>query len=232
MRQFGGKHMVLDVIATSPLTQVAQEAERRRIARELHDGVVQSLTALVQDLEYFRRRRLSSEGEISQDMTQHLETWQEMARDSLLSMRETLGELRHSPKPDLAMEASVQALLTELRAVGYTITFECADWPAYLPHEYASNLYSIIREALTNICKHAHASKISIFMFSDEGLLHVSVIDNGVGMSTRVPVCSENGYHQGLIGFHERATLLGGHISIESAPDRGTRIDVSVPQPR
>ncbi len=223
--------MVLDV-NTSPLTQVAQEAERRRIARELHDGVVQSLTALVKDLEYFRKRRLSSEGEIAQDMTQHLETWQEMARDSLLSMRETLGELRHSPKPDFAMEASVQTLLTELREVGYTVTFECEDWPEYLPYEHASNLYSIIREALTNIRKHAHASKISVFMFSDEGLLHVSVIDNGVGIARHAPVRSENGYHQGLIGLRERAAVLGGHLSIESAPERGTRIDVSVPLPR
>ncbi len=223
--------MVLDV-DSSPLTRVAQEAERRRIARELHDGVVQSLTALVKDLEYFRKRRLSSDGEINQDMTEHLETWQEMARDSLLSMRETLGELRHSSKPDFAMEASVQILLTELHAAGYTIIFECEDWPEYLPHEYASNLYSIIRESLTNICKHAHASKISVFMFSDEGLLHISIIDNGVGMSKHAPVCSENGYHQGLIGLRERATELDGHLSIESAPNRGTRIDVSVPQPR
>jgi signal transduction histidine kinase len=222
--------MVLDV-DSSPLTRVAQEAERRRIARELHDGVVQSLTALVKDLEYFRKRRLSSDGEIGQDMTQRLETWQEMARDSLLSMRETLGELRHPSKPDFAMEASVQILLTELEAAGYTVIFECEDWPAYLSHEYASNLYFIIRESLTNICKHAQASNISVFMFSDEGLLHVSIIDNGVGISKHAPMGSENGYHQGLIGLRERATELGGHLSIESAPGRGTRIDVSVPQP-
>jgi two-component system sensor histidine kinase UhpB len=164
-------------------------------------------------------------------MTQHLETWQEMARDSLLSMRETLGELRHSSKPDFAMEASVQILLTELEAAGYTVIFECEDWPAYLSHEYASNLYFIIRESLTNICKHAQASNISVFMFSDEGLLHVSIIDNGVGISKHAPMGSENGYHQGLIGLRERATELGGHLSIESAPGRGTRIDVSVPQP-
>ena len=128
--------MVLDV-GDSPLTRVAQEAERRRIARELHDGVVQSLTALVKDLEYFRKRRLSPEGEVYQDVTQRLEAWQELARDSLLSMRETLGELRHSPKPDFAMESSVQKLLDELCSVGYTITFECEDWPANLPYDYA-----------------------------------------------------------------------------------------------
>ena len=222
--------MVLDV-GDSPLTRVAQEAERRRIARELHDGVVQSLTALVKDLEYFRKRRLSTEGEISQDVTQRLEAWQEMARDSLLSMRETLGELRHAPKPDFAMEASVQKLLDELCSVGYTITFECEDWPTNLPYDYESNLYYIIRESLTNICKHAHASKISIFMFSDEGQLHVSVIDNGVGMGLSTPIHSENGYHQGLIGLRERADMLGGRLTIVSAPDRGTRIDVEVPLP-
>ena len=222
--------MVLDV-GDSPLTRVAREAERRRIARELHDGVVQSLTALVKDLEYFRKRRLSTEGEISQDVTQRLEAWQEMARDSLLSMRETLGELRHTPKPDFAMEASVQKLLDELCSVGYTITFECEDWPTNLTYEYEANLYYIIRESLTNICKHAHASKISIFMFSDEGLLHVSVIDNGVGMGLSTPIHSENGYHQGLIGLRERADMLGGRLTIVSAPDRGTRIDVEVPLP-
>jgi signal transduction histidine kinase len=229
MRQLGGKYMVLDV-GDSPLTRVAQDAERRRIARELHDGVVQSLTALVKDLEYFRKRRLSTEGEVYQDVTQRLEAWQEMARDSLLSMRETLGELRHSPKSDFAMESSVQKLLDELCSVGYTIVFECEDWPE-LPYDYSSNLYYIIRESLTNICKHAHASKISIFMFSDEGLLHVSVIDNGVGMGLSAPIHSENGYHQGLIGLRERADMLGGRLSIVSAPDRGTRIDVEVPFP-
>ena len=130
------------------MTYGVQEAERRRIARELHDGVVQSLTALVKDLEYFRKRR--SEIETYQDVTQRLEAWQEMARDSLLSMRETLGELRHAPKSDFAMETSIQTLLTELCSVGYTVVFECEDWPEHLPYEYASNLYYIIRESLTN----------------------------------------------------------------------------------
>lgn len=222
--------MVLDV-GDSPLTRVAQEAERRRIARDLHDGVVQSLTALVKDLEYFRKRRLSTDGETSQDVTQRLEAWQEMARDSLLSMRETLGELRHSPKPSFPIESSVRILLAELDSLGYTVVFDCEDWPENLPYEYASNLYYIIRESLTNICKHAHASKINVFMFSDEGMLHVSVIDNGVGMDISTPMRAEKGYQQGLIGLHERADLLGGELSIESAPDRGTRIDVAVPLP-
>src|SRR6266487_3150844 len=161
----------------SPLTRFAQDAERRRIARELHDSVVQSLTALVADLEYFRTRRLSAGGETNQEVAQKLETWQELAR------------------------------------------------------EYTSNLYAIIRESVTNICKHAHASKISVFMFSHEGQLHVSVADNGVGIPEPAAMYTKDGYHQGLIGLRERAAALEGLCSIESAPGRGTRVDVVIPLP-
>ncbi|HYU73027.1 MAG TPA: sensor histidine kinase [Ktedonobacteraceae bacterium] len=215
----------------SPLTRFAQDAERRRIARELHDGVVQSLTALVTDLEYFRTRRLSAGGETNQEVAQKLETWQELARDSLLSMRETLGGLRHHTGPDSGIESSVYTLLAQLSAAGYTVTYECDDWPDSLPHEYASNLYAIIRESLTNICKHAHASKISVFMFSHEGQLHVSVADNGVGIPEPAAMYTKDGYHQGLIGLRERAAALEGLCSIESAPGRGTRVDVVIPLP-
>src|SRR5256884_3584624 len=84
-------------VLDSPSIRLAQEAERRRIARELHDGVVQSLTALVADLEYFRTRYLSANEEIGQNgqkIAEKVETWQELARDSLTSMRQALGGLR------------------------------------------------------------------------------------------------------------------------------------------
>src|SRR2546428_14155318 len=87
---------MLDVL-DSPVTRLAQEAERRRIARELHDGVVQSLTALVADLEYFRTRYPSADEEISQNgqrIAEKVETWQELARDSLTSIGKALGGLR------------------------------------------------------------------------------------------------------------------------------------------
>jgi len=234
-------------VTNSPLTRFAQEAERRRIARELHDGVVQSLTALVADLDYFRTYQLATNrenGKASQDVASKLETWQELARDSLTSMRQTLGGLRTQGNLDLGLETSVQSLLNELRDANYTVTCEYTDWPSMLPFEYTSNLYCIIREALTNIRKHAQASHVTLFLFSHEGRLHMSIGDNGVGIhaeghaegrteihTASVTTLVRSGWQQGLIGLRERTQHLSGRLTIESSQGKGTRVDIDVPLP-
>jgi signal transduction histidine kinase len=222
---------MLDVL-DSPATRFAQEAERRRIARELHDGVVQSLTALVADLEYFRTRCLPTIGQTSREVAQKVEIWQELARDSLISMRQALGGLRTPSELDLDLEHAIQVILNELCDASYSVVLECDDWPTSLPLEYTSNIYYIVREAVTNICKHAKASSINICMFSFEGHLHISISDDGMGMKEQIVITrANNGYHQGLIGLRERATLLNGRLTIESAQGRGTRVDVDIPLP-
>src|SRR2546430_16011489 len=88
----GGRMKMLEVMDTS-ITYSVQEAERRRIARELHDGVVQSLTALLADLEYFRTCRLGEDGGATQEVAVKVATWQDLARDCLVSMRQALSGL-------------------------------------------------------------------------------------------------------------------------------------------
>ena len=233
--------------------RLAREAERRRIARDLHDGVVQSLTALVADLEYFRTRCLSAHVGNSSQFAEKVETWQELARESLDSMRQALGSLRDAHDHDASaaqpagiydLPYAIEALLAKMRSAGYRVEFECDDWPTLLPGEYTSNLYSIVREALTNISKHADATRISVSLFCFESRLFLSIADDGVGM-TRNPSSSsslsglpslpagrqQSGYHQGLIGMRERAALLGGQLTVESRPSRGTRIDIDIPLP-
>ena len=233
-------------IADTSLTRFAQEVERRRIARDLHDNVVQSLTALVADIEFFTRQFAHNGSETNQEVEEKLEAWQELARDSLTSMRQTLGDLRSSSFEN-GLEQAISKLLGDFHDAGYTLTYECTDIPTLLPPEYTMHLYSIVREALTNISKHAQASHISVFLFTHEERLHLSIADNGVGMKkaratqgtnsttnkthiqqTHTP----NGYQQGMLGMQERAMLLGGQFSIESKSERGTRIDVNVPLPR
>jgi len=222
---------MLNVLET-PDTRFAQETERLRIARELHDSAVQSLTALVADLEYFRTRCLSTTNSANREVAAKVETWQELARDSLISMRQTLGGLRSHTDLDFDLEPAIATTLTELRAAGYHVVYECTDWPTILPFEYTSNLYCIVREALTNICKHAQASIIRIYMFTYEEYLHISIGDDGIGMKVQAPpTTTHSGYHQGIIGMRERAVLLRGQLSIESTSARGTRIDIDVPAP-
>ena len=214
----------------SPITRQVQDAERRRIARDLHDGVVQSLTALLADLEYFRVRQLAASGEAGQQVAERIETWQALARESLASMRNALGGLRMPAELELGLEHSLEMLLTSLRDAGYRVVCECEDWPAVLPREISSNIYSIVREALTNIEKHASASTISVSMFSYEGHLYISIADDGRGMAKDAPgVVRGSGYHQGIMGMKERAALLGGRVTIDSVRGRGTRVDIDVP---
>ena len=222
----------LDAVDTQA-TRMVQEAERQRIARELHDGVVQSLTALVADLEYFRTRYLSANeenGQNGQKIAEKVETWQELARDSLTSMRQALGGLRTPSELDRGLEYALEGLLRQMQSAGYRVEFECEDWLALLPFEYTSNIYYIVREALTNIYKHAKASTISICMFSFEGHIYISIADDGKGMAKGASLASRgSGYHQGVIGMRERAALLGGRVTLDSVPGKGTRVDIDIP---
>ncbi len=222
---------MLDVLE-SPDTRFAQETERRRIARELHDSAVQSLTALIADLEYFHTRCLTTTNQSNHEVAAKVETWQELARDSLISMRQTLGGLRSHTDLDFGLEPAIAPILAELREAGYHVVYECTDWPTILPFEYTSNLYCIVREALNNICKHSQASTIRVYLFTYEGYLHISIGDDGIGMLAQsTPTTAHSGYHQGLVGMRERAALLRGRLSIESTAGRGTRIDIDVPLP-
>jgi len=223
---------MLDVLV-SPSIRLAQEAERRRIARELHDGVLQSLTSLVADLEYFQTRYLPTIDQTSRGVAEKVASWQELARDSLTSMRQALGGLRQPGDLEFGLEYAIQVVLTELREAGYTVVFEWNNWPVQLPLEYTSNIYYIVHEALTNIGKHANATSINVCMFCFEDHLYVSISDDGIGMKKQSVVAHTNGgYQQGLIGMRERAALLNGQLTIESPQGKGTRVNVDIPVAR
>lgn len=226
---------MLDVLHPSEMS-FAQEVERRRLARELHDSAIQSLTALVADLEYFRARFVPTPGEINTQLAEKVEIWQELARESLDSMRRVLGGLRTMPGLDAGLPRAVEALLAKMQSDYVRVEFECEDWPALLSDEQTAHIYAIVREVLTNISKHANAKVIRVCMFSFDRNLHMSITDDGVGMPlasvAHRGMCQKNGYEQGIVAMQERATLLGGHITLESRPGQGTRVDLEVPLPR
>ena len=222
---------MLDVL-DSPITHLVQDAERRRLARDLHDSVVQSLTALVADLDYFRLRQLAVSDEADRRVAERVETWQALARESLVAIREALGGLRLPAEVDLGLESSLEILVASLRNAGYRVECECEDWPAALPGDVTTNVYYIVREALTNIEKHAQATSIHICMFNYEGHVHISIADDGRGIRQDGLVTSGgSGYHQGIMGMKERVALLGGRVTFDSAPGRGTRVDIDIPLP-
>lgn len=216
-------------VLDSPSIRLAQQAERLRIARELHDNVVQSLSALIADLEHFQTRHLPTLDQTNLAVATKVATWQELARESLTSLRQVLGELRQSGELDFGLEYAIQVFLSELQEVGYAVVFECDNWPDQLPAEYTSHIYYIVREALTNISKHAHATSITVRMFAFENHLHISIRDDGVGMNKQcIAAHMYSGFQQGLVGIRERVILLNGQLTIESLEGRGTRVDVEI----
>ena len=125
---------MLTVLESSTI-RLAQEAERRRIARELHDSVVQSLTVLVADLEYFQTRQLPTLDQTGDAVAEKVAAWQELACDSLTSMRRALSGLRQPGELDFGLEYSIQLVLSELQEAGYTVVFNCDNWPDQLPRD-------------------------------------------------------------------------------------------------
>ncbi|HTK08105.1 MAG TPA: sensor histidine kinase [Ktedonobacteraceae bacterium] len=218
-------------ISDVSLTRVAQEAERRRIARELHDGAIQSLSALLTDLEHFRRHQPADSSADIQQLDEMVERWQDLARTSLLSMRQTLEGLRSHSDAEFDLLALIRSLQEDMQRLGYTVNLDVSGWPLALPFVYSSQLYYCIHEAVTNIRKHAQATQIDLFLFTDEEMLHVSVIDNGIGLSASLPHSVQAGSQQGLIGLQERVALLGGRLSLTSEPAQGTRVDIAIPLP-
>ncbi len=222
---------MLEIVDT-PATHLAQLAERQRIARELHDGVVQSLCALVADLECFQGRKLAASNEADPRVVEKVQMWQSLARESLTSIRETLGTLRASSGLTADLPHALETLLLAMQDAGYHVEFECSEWPPRLTADYESHIYAIVREALTNISKHAHASCVRLNMFLFENRLYISITDDGVGIQQR-PGAQRggSGYSLGIVGMRERAALLGGSVTLESAEGKGTRVDIEIPPP-
>jgi two-component system sensor histidine kinase UhpB len=186
-----------------------QEAERLRIARELHDEVGQTLTAIVLQLE--RAARETGAAEVAEA--------REGARQTLEDVREIARRLRPEALDDLGLASALAALTvgvsrrTRLRVERHV----AAGLPA-LAAEEELVIYRVAQEALTNVARHSGATAAIVQLRSDDGKVELIVQDDGRGFD---PAAREG---SGLLGMRERAVLVGATLSIESAETRGTRI--------
>ena len=202
----------------------AQEAERRRIARELHDETAQTLTSLLVGL-----RRV----EESQDLGQArgaASTLRELVFAALDGVQRMARGLRPSVLDDLGLEEALERLGLEVsRAHGFVVDLH-ATGPRLprLPEALEIALYRMAQEALTNASKHASPKAVSIVIHRSSTEVRLVVEDDGKGFDVSEAF---SGTQLGLVGMRERAHLVGGSMTIESAPGNGTTICVSVPFP-
>jgi signal transduction histidine kinase len=198
----------------------AQELERRRLARELHDETGQALTSILLSLKALEERL---EGEETRGAAHEV---RELVVSTLQDVRRLAVELRPSALDDFGLVAALERLTQSFsEQTGIAVDFEAA-LPERLPDDVETALYRIVQECLTNVVKHARARRVSVLLRRRDGSIAAVVEDDGAGFD---PAAGREGGF-GLVGMRERLALLGGRLEIESG-DRGTTVAVEVPAP-
>lgn len=195
----------------------AQETERARIARELHDDISQQLALLSMDLRRGRGRGAGGNGAAAQPL-ERLDTVARSVHD--LSHRLYPAKLRL-----IGLTAALRGLERELSRSGLEVEIRCESIPGPLPPDVTLCVYRVVQEALQNVVKHSRARRVEAQVTGGQGRLTLTIVDDGGGFD----VDSASGTGLGLVSMRERIEVLGGELAIRSTPGLGTRLQASVP---
>jgi len=207
----------------------AQEAERARVSRDLHDDVGQALTSVLLGLRLVEDSLAGAEMDASQ-VRRRLADLRELVADGLRRARQLAFDLRPTVLDDIGLEPALHRLREELvRRSGLAIELDTAALRGEdrLAPGTETVVYRVVQEALTNVTRHAQASSASVTLSVIEGQLRVFIEDDGVGFDSSQPL---DGPHLGTLGMHERAVLVDGSLSVTSRPGVGTVVLLAVPR--
>lgn len=191
----------------------AQEAERRRIERDIHDGIQQQMVALMAKVELARARLQSDPAHAEVALAEV----QEMVRQAHAALREFARGIHPAVLGDRGLEEAIQACVARL-PIGVSIEVDPAIRGARFAPEVEGAAYFLISEGLTNMMKHAMADQAAVRLRASAGCLHIEITDNGRGFdpsATRV---------SGLRGLCDRMEALGGSLRVVAAPQQGTQL--------
>ncbi|MCQ3972105.1 MAG: hypothetical protein DPW09_01520 [Anaerolineae bacterium] len=215
------------------LTQT-QEEERRRLARELHDVIVQSVIALIQRIKMLQLDWQDNCGDGARPDTnnidQTLNELAQMAEQCLKDVRGVIRDLRPVYLEELGLVSALEDLVRSTGNGNLGVTIDVTGDEVHLSSEANMALYRVAQAAVTNAIRHGQPDSIALLLeFGKEGVV-LTVEDNGTGFipPERPSDLALHG-HFGLVGMHERAIRLGGHLSIRSTPGTGTKIAVFLP---
>jgi signal transduction histidine kinase len=196
----------------------AQETERSRIARELHDDVGQQIASLEIDLDLLRRGVPEDTGALAGDV---LNRAHQIAR----SVHDLSHRLHPAKLRLIGLVAALQGLQRELAQSGRAINVNHDNVPAALPPDLTLCIFRVVQEALQNAIKYSHAPTVSVHLAGVPGHLVLTISDDGVGFD----VSRAWGKGLGLISMEERVESLGGTVEIRSNPGAGTRLEIVLP---
>lgn len=207
----------------------AQEGERARISRELHDEIGQTLTAIQLGLERLARKWPAEEAG-THDYLDRLGTLTEQA---LGDLRSIIAALRPGVLDQLGLVPALGWVADHtLRPLSVKVTIDADDLQGRLPPEIETILFRIAQEAMSNVARHSQASHLDISLERGNGKVTMELIDDGQGFDPGlIRAAREHGRGLGLAGMQERASLAGGQVEIRSAVGMGTSVHVVIPTP-
>jgi two-component system sensor histidine kinase UhpB len=195
----------------------AQEEERRRLARDLHDEVNQALTAILLRLEALNHAAPQVSGEVSE--------LKRLVNQAMAELLHLARQLRPSALDDHGLVPAIESQLTRFSAqTGIKTSLRTADLPDMIESDREIVVYRVAQEALSNVAQHAHARNVEIDLTAGEHGVELKVRDDGRGFELRQERDS-----LGLSGMAERAKLVGGRLDIDSKPGGGTALTLQVP---
>src|SRR4051794_19888575 len=197
---------------------LVQEGERRRIARELHDEVGQTLTGVMLQVE-------GLSAAIPEHLRDQLDELRETARQGTEEVRRIARQLRPEALEDLGLQSALAALATAVGEQAHVRVDRHLEPPGLpLSQEQELVIYRVAQEAMTNVARHAQANTVELRLERTDHKVVLTVRDDGRGLRPEASTSSH-----GIRGMRERAMLIGADFTIAPAPDRGTEVKLSIP---
>ncbi len=203
--------------------QEVREEERAHMAREIHDELGQQLTGLKMDISWLARKKDIDADQREAKMKEILT----FIDGTVNTVRKISAELRPSILDDLGLVEALEWWSTEFeKRAGITCQFQSPNYPLEVPNSLAIGLFRIYQESLTNVARHAHATKVFAKLEADNHQLILKITDDGKGFDT-----SNIGHKKtlGLLGMKERTLMMGGAYEIKSQPGKGTTVTIAAP---
>jgi signal transduction histidine kinase len=198
--------------------ELAMTQERNRLAREIHDNLGHTLTIVNVQIEAARVVMESDPGRALDAMNKA----QDLVQKGLTGVRESVAALRESPVSNRSLGEAIASLVKETQSSGIITEFEVSGDTKALEHKVALALYRAAQEGLTNVRRHARASRVDVRLEFQPGKVRLEIMDNGVGA-----VETNGGF--GLLGIRERMQSLGGTLEIQTGAGKGFRLIATVP---
>jgi signal transduction histidine kinase len=205
---------------------LAQEEERKRISRELHDVIAQTLTGI-----NVRLAKLKAEAALNtRGLEQSIARTQQLVQHSVQIVHRFARELRPAVLDDLGLIPALHTFLKQFRAeTGIRVSFSAFAGVEQVNGDKRTVLYRAAQEALTNIARHAQASQANVQIQALDGAVCMTIKDDGKGFHQERVLSAKRGRRLGLLGMRERLQMVGGQFTVTSAPGKGTTVRAQIP---